>query len=62
MARDDVPMRVSQMIGTKKVRSIVIWGIGGFRLVGMMPPGVCFNIGHFLIHVMDPLLVKVFLD
>jgi hypothetical protein len=53
-------MRVSQMIGTKKVKLIVIWGIDEFCLVDMMPPGVCFNIGHFLIHVMGPLLAKIF--
>jgi hypothetical protein len=59
VARDEVPTRVSQMIGTTKVMLRVIWGIDGFQVVDMMPPGGCLNTEYFLAHNMAPLLAKV---
>jgi hypothetical protein len=39
VARDEVPKRVSQTIGTKKIMLTVIWRIDGFHVVDMIPPG-----------------------
>jgi histone-lysine N-methyltransferase SETMAR len=60
VARDEVPTRVSQTIGTKTVMLTLIWGIDGFHVVNMMPLGGCFNIEYFLTHITDPLLAKAF--
>jgi histone-lysine N-methyltransferase SETMAR len=60
VGHDEVPTRVSQTIGTKNVMLTLIWGIDGFHVVDMMPPGGHFNTEYFLTHLMDPLLVKVF--
>jgi histone-lysine N-methyltransferase SETMAR len=38
----------------------VIWGIDEFHVVDMMPHGGCFNTEYFLIHIINPLLTKVF--
>jgi hypothetical protein len=38
----------------------VIWEIDEFRVVDMTPPGGPLNTEHFLTHIMDPLLAKVF--
>jgi hypothetical protein len=60
MARDKVTVRASEKSSTQKVMLRVIWGINRRHVVDMMPPRGRFNIEYFLIHVLDPLLPKVF--
>jgi hypothetical protein len=38
----------------------VIWGIDRFHIVDMTPPGGSFNIEYIIVHMMNPLLAKVF--
>jgi hypothetical protein len=59
VVRDEVPMRVGQMIKMRKVLSTVIWEIDGFHTVDMMPSRGLFNIEYFYAHVMHLLLAKV---
>jgi hypothetical protein len=44
----------------EKVILTVIWEIDGFRVVDIMLPRGFLNTEYFLIHIMDPLLAKVF--
>jgi hypothetical protein len=60
VTRDEIRTRLSQTIGTKEGILRVIWGIDGFHVFHMLPSVGCFNTEYFLIHIMDPLLVKVF--
>jgi hypothetical protein len=60
VTRDEVPIKVSQMIGTKMVMLTMNCGIDTFHIIDMMPPGSRFNTEHFLTQIMNCLLAKVF--
>jgi hypothetical protein len=62
VVRDEVPRRVTQTIGTRKVTLTVIWGIDGFHVVDMTPPVGRFNTESFLPHIMDTFLATGFPD
>jgi hypothetical protein len=60
-ARSD-PNEANQTVGTKEVTLVVLWEIGGFHVIDMMPPEGHFDAEYILTHIMDSLLAKVFLE
>jgi hypothetical protein len=62
VARGQVPIKVNQTACTRKIMLTVIWEIGGFHIVDVMPPRGRFNTECFLTRIIDPLLAKVLLE
>jgi hypothetical protein len=59
-SREDVPQRVRQQVGTRKVTLTVPWGVGGFHVVDLMTSQRSFDSQYFVDDIMVPLVEKVF--
>jgi hypothetical protein len=57
-SREDVPQRVRQQIGTRKVMLTVIWGVHGFQVADLMTSQYSFDSQYFMDNIMVPLVEK----
>jgi hypothetical protein len=61
VSRDDVLQKVKQQIVTYEFMLIIIWAIGGFHVVDLMPEQHNCNTQYFLSRILEP-LIAVFPD
>jgi transposase len=59
-SRDNVPQRMRQQMGTRKVMPTVIWGVQRFHVVGLITSQRIFDSQYFVDNIMVPLVEKVF--